>query len=107
MLALYPAAASVASNDGLLPMHVLLSAADSPPLSFTRALMLANIESLTSWATDIVPASTGTGNKNGSASGQFLFFIHRLSIQYRMAFLFLQGWEINTPSGRSTVDLEM
>ena len=34
MLALYPEAAVVSNNNGLLHMHVLLSAAENPPLSF-------------------------------------------------------------------------
>ena len=34
MIALFPEAAEVSNNDGLLHMHVLLSAAENPPLSF-------------------------------------------------------------------------
>ncbi len=34
MLALYPEAAEVSNNNGLLHMHVLLSAAENPPFSF-------------------------------------------------------------------------
>ena len=73
MLVLYPDAAKVSNNDGLLPMHVLLSAAENPPLSFVRSLLQSNRECLGSWVTDIVPASTGTGNKHGNASGEFFF----------------------------------
>ena len=73
MLALFPEAAKISNNDGLLPMHVLLSAAENPPLFFVRALLQSNRECLGSWVTDIVPASTGTGNKRGSASGETCF----------------------------------
>lgn len=88
MLVLYPDAAKISNNDGLLPMHVLLSAAENPPLSFVRSLLQSNRECLGSWVTDIVPASTGTGNKHGNASGEngshlFLFFT---SIRYILCF---------------------
>ncbi len=75
MLALYPEAAEVSNNDGLLPMHVLLSAAENPPLSFVRSLLESNRECLGSWVTDIVPASTGKGNKHGNTSGDVFSFL--------------------------------
>lgn len=71
MLSLSPAAAKVASNDGLLPMHVLLSANERPSPAFAKLLLLANPECLAVWVTDIVPAATGTGNKHGNASGKY------------------------------------
>lgn len=70
----------VASRDGLLPLHVMLSANRQPSVELARQLLQAHPESLSCWVTDIVPAATGTGNAQGNSSGLLftLTFIDRV-----------------------------